>query len=176
LMKRMMTVENVHWFQNLFDELEIAVWIDGGWGVDALLREQTRPHEDLDIIIPTADSAKLVEALYERGFSDVHTDDRCDRNFVMGHAAHGLIDFHLIELTEDGGGIYGPDEIDWILSASELHAEGSIGGRSVRCLTAEYQVRSHSGYTLHETDFADMDALRRRFGVVLLPEHLGRDD
>lgn len=92
-----MTVDNVHWFLDLFDELEITVWIDGGWGVDALLGECTRTHEDLDIIIPEADSAKLTEVLFERGFRDVHTDDRTDRNFVMGHTSRGLIDFHVIE-------------------------------------------------------------------------------
>lgn len=33
----------------LFEENGIEVWIDGGWGIDALLGEQTRPHQDLDI-------------------------------------------------------------------------------------------------------------------------------
>ena len=27
----------------------IEIWIDGGWGVDALLGTQTRPHSDVDI-------------------------------------------------------------------------------------------------------------------------------
>ena len=27
------------------------VWMTGGWGIDALLGEQTRPHKDLDLII-----------------------------------------------------------------------------------------------------------------------------
>jgi len=27
------------------------IWLDGGWGVDALLGQQTRLHSDLDIII-----------------------------------------------------------------------------------------------------------------------------
>ena len=62
-----MTVDNVHWFLDIFDELEITVWIDGGWGVDALLGECTRAHEDLDIIIPEADSAKLTEVLAGAG-------------------------------------------------------------------------------------------------------------
>ena len=37
-----MTADKVHWFLDLFDELGIEVWIDGGWGVDALLGECTR--------------------------------------------------------------------------------------------------------------------------------------
>ena len=37
---------------DLYSTLEsegIKIWIDGGWAVDALLGEQTRTHEDLDI-------------------------------------------------------------------------------------------------------------------------------
>jgi lincosamide nucleotidyltransferase A/C/D/E len=39
---------------NLYDDLYhlgIGIWIDGGWGVDGLLGEETRPHADLDIFI-----------------------------------------------------------------------------------------------------------------------------
>ena len=164
-----MTANMVHWFLDLFDELGIKVWIDGGWGVDALLGEWTRDHQDLDIIISWEDSAILVKALFARGFVDIHTDDRKDRNFVMGHQSRGKIDFHVIELTKDGSGVYGPGEIDWVITKSELRAVGSIGGRQVRCLSVDYQVRSHSGYVLQDTDFADLRALQKRFGVKLLP-------
>ena len=36
---------------NYFESIGINIWLDGGWGVDALLEEQTRPHEDVDIVI-----------------------------------------------------------------------------------------------------------------------------
>ena len=167
-----MTAEMVHWFLDLFNELGIEVWIDGGWGVDALLGECTREHQDLDIIISWENSAILTEALFARGFVDVHTDDHSDRNFVLGHQSHGMIDFHVVERTEDGGAVYGPGEIDWVISESELNAVGTIGGRAVRCLSVDYQVRSHSGYTLQDTDFADMRALREKYGVALLAEQI----
>lgn len=172
LLDESMTVDKVHWFLDLFDELGITVWIDGGWGVDALLGECTREHQDLDIMLSWEDSAILVEALFARGFVDIHTDDRKDRNFVMGHPSHGMIDFHVIELTEDGRAIYGPGEIDWIITESELNTVGFIGGRQVRCLSADYQVRSHTGYTLQDTDFADLRALHEKFGVALLPAQI----
>ncbi len=44
-------------------DLGIQVWIDGGWGVDALLGEQTRPHGDLDIVIQQEDVPRLRELL-----------------------------------------------------------------------------------------------------------------
>ena len=167
-----MTVDKVHWILDLFDELGIKVWIDGGWGVDALLGECTRNHQDLDIIISWEDSAILTKALFARGFVDIPTDDRKDRNFVMGHRLHGKIDFHVIKRTEDGSAIYGPGEIDWIITESELNAVGFIGGRVVRCLSVDYQVRSHSGYTLQDTDFADLRALQEKYGVKLLPTQI----
>ncbi len=46
-----MTIADVHGVLDLCDELGITVWMDGGWGVDALLGTQTRPHRDLDIVI-----------------------------------------------------------------------------------------------------------------------------
>ena len=36
----------------IVDRLErddIDVWLDGGWGVDALLGKETREHDDLDV-------------------------------------------------------------------------------------------------------------------------------
>lgn len=162
----------MHWFLDLFEELEIAVWLDGGWCVDALLGEETRAHADIDIMIPVPDSARLVRALVDRDFKDVFTDDRVDENFVMGHPEHGQIDFHVFELAEDGSGMYKPGVEYWVISAEELAGSGTVGGRTVRCLSAEYQVRSHSGYTLKATDLHDMAALRDRFGVKLLDEHV----
>ena len=168
----LMSVDRVHWFLALFDELGVEVWIDGGWGIDALLGKCTRNHGDLDIMIAWTDSALLTEALLARGFVHIYTADRKSRNFVMGHRAHGLIDFHVIERTEEGGGVYGLGEIDWVIDASELNAVGFIGGRKVQCLSVDYQVRSHAGYTLGKTDFADLQALHERYGVELLPEQI----
>ena len=119
-------------------------------------------------MISWEDSAILTAALSARGFVDVYTDDRKDRNFVMGHPSHGRIDFHVIDLTEGGAAVYGPGEIDWVITESELNAVGTIGGREVRCLSVGYQVRSHTGYTLTNTDFADLRALHERYGVKLL--------
>ena len=169
-----MTVERVQWFLALFGELRLIVWLDGGWGVDALLGCQTRRHEDLDIIITSADSVRLVEALHQRDFHDVVTDDRCERNFVMSHPEQGLIDFHVVERLPDGSAVYVPREIKWEISALELGGKGVIGGTAVQCMSAEYHVRSHAGYTLGDTDFADMKALQERFGVPLLEEQMRR--
>jgi len=42
-MTRQDVVEILGWL----DGGDVAVWLDGGWGVDALVGEQTRDHDDL---------------------------------------------------------------------------------------------------------------------------------
>jgi lincosamide nucleotidyltransferase A/C/D/E len=49
------------------EKLGVEIWIDGGWGVDALLGEQTRPHKDLDIAIEQKDVLLLRQFLQTRG-------------------------------------------------------------------------------------------------------------
>ena len=36
---------------SLFEDANIDVFIDGGWGVDALLGYESREHNDIDIFI-----------------------------------------------------------------------------------------------------------------------------
>ncbi len=169
------TLHDLNQFLDLFDELGLDVWLDGGWGVDALLGGQTRRHSDLDIVIVKPDVARLVDALRQIGFVDLHTDDRSHWNFVMGTKSGKLIDFHVIEIAEDGQVSYGsPDNPSFIsqesLQATGAVATGAFGMRKVRCLSAEYQVHSHAGYQLKQTDIDDVRALSKRFGIPLLPE------
>ncbi len=49
--ERLMPAEHVVEVYDLLASRGIGVWIDGGWGVDALLERQTREHGDLDIAI-----------------------------------------------------------------------------------------------------------------------------
>jgi lincosamide nucleotidyltransferase A/C/D/E len=69
----------------LFDQNGIDVVVDGGWGVEALLGEQTRSHKDLDIAVQHKDVPKLRELLEARGYKDVPRNDSWECNFVMGH-------------------------------------------------------------------------------------------
>lgn len=167
-----MSAGMVLWYLDLFEEMKIRTWIDGGWGVDALLGEQTRPHDDLDIMIPTCDSVRLTAGLRHRGFRPIQTMDQCDRNFVLGHPSLGRVDFHVMDLTPTGDAVYNPRGDEWVISVAELGARGRIEGRTVRCLTPEYQVRAHAGYDLQASDLDDMLALQQRFGVTLIPEQV----
>ena len=37
-------------------EADVDIWVEGGWGVDALVGVETRTHKDLDLFVPLADS------------------------------------------------------------------------------------------------------------------------
>jgi hypothetical protein len=49
----------------------ISVWIDGGWGVDALLGYQTREHDDLDLVIELDDATRVMRLLGSLGYETV---------------------------------------------------------------------------------------------------------
>jgi hypothetical protein len=49
----------------------IEVWLDGGWGVDALLEEEVREHDDLDLVVALADAERLIATLRAVGYEHV---------------------------------------------------------------------------------------------------------
>jgi lincosamide nucleotidyltransferase A/C/D/E len=63
-----MTSDSLGDLLRLFEAAGIEVWLDGGWAVDALLGEQTRPDKDVDIIVRATDLSHLRRILGSRGF------------------------------------------------------------------------------------------------------------
>ena len=61
----------------------IDVWLDGGWGVDALLETQSRAHKDVDLIVALTDVESLTRLLTERGYH-VKEGGRAE-NFVLAN-------------------------------------------------------------------------------------------
>ena len=152
---------------NLYKELKdrgVRIWIDGGWGVDALLAHQSRPHKDLDIAINQKDVPELLKFLAEKGYKEVRKDN--ENNVVLGDDQGKEIDYHAF-ITNDGGKIIGgiayPDE--------SLTGSGNIGGQTVECISPEYMIKFHSGYELKEKDFKDVSALCEKFGIDLPEEY-----
>ena len=145
--------------------LGVNIWIDGGWCVDALLGEQSRPHKDLDIAIQQKEVSKLRDALLQRGYKDIKVEIARVWNFVLGDEDGREIDVHVIVLNSEGDGIYGPPENGEKYPAASLTRSGLIEGRTVRCISPEWMVKFHSGYELHEKDFRDVFALCKKFGI-----------
>jgi lincosamide nucleotidyltransferase A/C/D/E len=91
-------------------QLSVEIWIDGGWGVDALLGEQTRPHKDFDIVIQQKDVAALREFLSAQSYREIKLEDARPWNFVLCDENGREIDVHVVVLDDKGNGIYGPSE------------------------------------------------------------------
>ncbi len=168
-----MTAVDVISLYTELENLKIKIWLDGGWGVDALLGEQTRPHQDLDIAVQEKDVPRLRQQLQERGYREIKLEEAKPWNFVLGDQDGREIDFHVIVLDDHGNGLYGPRAKGEMYPAASLTGTGSINGRTVRCISPEWAVKFHSGYTPKEKDFRDVSALCRRFGLEL-PESFAR--
>ncbi len=145
----------------------LRVWLDGGWGVDALLGEITRPHDDVDLVVELGVLADVLDCLSDLGFSV--TEDQSPVRVVMRSPEGLQVDLHPVAFDEDGTG--------WQIGASPdgsdcpYPAEGFTVGRildeAVLCLSAELQLEHHSGYTPRHRDRKDMACLAVRFGLEL---------
>jgi lincosamide nucleotidyltransferase A/C/D/E len=164
----MLDISDVLVVLDQLDRAGLVVWLDGGWGVDALLGRHSRPHQDLDLVIDRDDCAVAQEALAGLGFQD-------DPTAVPGWPAQLLlvdgggrrVDLHVVVFDGHGNG--------WqelgrgAYPADGLTGVGLVGGRQVRCLTPQLQVRHHLGYPLDATDRLDLGLLAERFGVAVPP-------
>jgi lincosamide nucleotidyltransferase A/C/D/E len=148
-------------------KLGVEIWIDGGWGVDALLGEQTRSHSDLDIAIEERDVPMLRQFLQTRGYKDIKVEEARAWNFVLGDDDGREVDVHVIVFDDRGNGLYGPPEKGEMYPAASLTGTGKIQGHSVKCISPEWAVKFHSGYQLKEKDFQDVSALCRKFSIDL---------
>jgi len=148
----------------------IAVWLDGGWGVDALLETQTRPHKDVDIILRVADVPQLQELLALRGFTV--REGTPPTSFVLADGAGLEVDVHAVTFDDEGNGVYRMQNgEDWIYPAEGFGGRGVIDGFPVRCLSPTTQVLCHAyGYVPIEKDLRDMERLQERFSVDLPPQ------
>lgn len=143
----------------------VPIWIDGGWGVDALLGRVTRAHDDIDIVVEHQHLDRLVGLLSEQGFVQVPRDDTRAWNFVMGDTLGREVDVHVIRIDRDGDGIYGPPENGECYPAESLTGSGTLRGLSVRCISVRYQLVSHTGYRVQDKDIVDVRNLCSHFGL-----------
>lgn len=144
----------------------IRVHVDGGWGVDALLGEQTRPHADLDIAVRHKDVPKLRELLEARGYREIPRDDSWECNFVLADESGREVDVHSCTFDVEGNNIFGVP-----YPADSLTGTGAINGHQVDCISPEWMVKFHTGYELDLNDYHDVSALCERFGIELPSEY-----
>ena len=135
----------------------ISAWLVGGWGVDALLGEETRRHTDLDVSFhddggPVLDRA--ITALAGAGYSRVEDDG----------AGGGLMPVRILVRNTVGSTVeILPVSADAITDDDIV--SGKIAGQTVRCLSAPRQLEVHQGYEPRDQDRRDVALLCERFAL-----------
>jgi len=155
-------------------EHNIDAWLQGGWGVDALLGRQTRDHKDLDLLINVDDVARLLELLEARGFQLKYAweenrwivaDGRSlPTAFVSGHQDGRELDFHAARFNDRGVGVPAWNA-ERVFSPEDVAGQGVVNGVPVRCYSAEMQMRTHVGYELPSFQVDDLRLLHEVSGV-----------
>ena len=149
----------------------VPVWLDGGWGVDALLGSQSREHDDADLVVRLADLHRLQQALQPYGFSVA--EDHLPTRLVLRSDLGEQVDLHPVTFDAAGDGWQAgaaPDGRDARYPADQF-TTGTVDGRRVPCLGPEVQLAHHSGYEPRPHDVADVRRLAARYGLPLPPRY-----
>jgi lincosamide nucleotidyltransferase A/C/D/E len=142
----------------------VRATLDGGWGVDALLGRQTRPHEDLDLVVALADVPPIREALASLGF--LPHEDQLPVRFVLRRDGE-QIDFHTVTFDAEGGGVQPQPSGGSFRYPPEGFVTGRVGGEAVPCISAAVQVLCHLGYEPTSKDAHDVLTLCRAFDLQI---------
>jgi lincosamide nucleotidyltransferase A/C/D/E len=144
---------------------DVPVWLAGGWGIDALLGEQTRAHRDADLLHDSTAEPRALNALAELGFR-AGLDARPVR-FVLTADTGLELDLHPLHFGADGSAWQAADDAGGRFAyPADCFVTGTVDGRAVPCVSVAQQIYFHQGYSLSERDIADMAALRARFDVT----------
>jgi lincosamide nucleotidyltransferase A/C/D/E len=154
-----MAAAEVHRVLDALADAGCRTWVAGGWGVDALVGRQTRPHRDLDLLVEDACLHEALAALGRLGYL-VETDWLPIRVEVAAPGPR-WVDLHPVAFDDDGHGMQaGPDGTAFEYPAACL-VTGRLDGRPVACLSIDRQIEAHTGFELREFDRADLALLHR---------------
>jgi lincosamide nucleotidyltransferase A/C/D/E len=120
----------------------VIVWVDGGWGVDALVAAETRPHKDLDLIVAEPDAQALHGVLEHIGFRLVTGDVVAG---LYSDSADRRVDVTTVAFDEHGRARSRAKTGEHIYEPGALDGRGEIGGVVVACLSAAAQMQAHTG-------------------------------
>lgn len=152
-----------------FEILNIPVWVGGGWGVDALIGSQTRPHNDIDVYVEKKNADSFIKILTSKDYSEVKMDYTTESHTVWQNPSNHVVDFHIIEFkADDAESLYFEGEAYPLVV---LDGTGIIGGISVKCFTAEAQLLFHQGYEHNEKDIHNVLSLCKAFELDIPEEY-----
>jgi RimJ/RimL family protein N-acetyltransferase len=159
-----MAAEEVHAVLDALTAAGCPAWISGGWGVDALVGAQTRPHRDLDLAVPAEHESAALRALAQLGYV-IEADWRPVRVEVVADG-RGRVDLHPLRFDEVGDGHQAGLDGSSFHWPRECFTTGTITGRPVDCISVDQQLLFHSGYEPRDVDRADLAVLHRLANAV----------
>ena len=116
------------------DVAVVEVWLDGGWGVDALLGRQTRPHADVDVVIRAGQLEAFIEALAGHGFRPLGGPGATAWNFLLGRPDAVVVDVHAVVFDADGAAVLEPADAGNVYPPGSLTGRGGLGHRTLGCV------------------------------------------
>ena len=90
----MVTKDDACWIIGLSAGAGIGVYLDGGWGVDALVGRETRAHNDIDLFVQRGDYQRFVDLIADEGFSEVAASFTTEDHSVWQYEAGRMFDLH----------------------------------------------------------------------------------
>jgi lincosamide nucleotidyltransferase A/C/D/E len=170
-----MELEHLVYLCGSFERESLAFWIDGGWGVDALLGEQTRPHSDLDLAVKLVDFPAFERVLHAQAYSRVYRGGDADWNWVFKDSAGRSVDLHGFVLDRHRNGVLGDPAEGAMYPAGALDGVGMLCGIEMRCVAAPFVLKFRNGFEPRPVDHHDVAALCSRFGLAR-PSRFQPDD
>ena len=164
----MVTKKDAERIIGMFEDAGVSIFIDGGWGVDALLGYESREHNDIDIFTEAVNKNNAYEILERNGFYEIAMDYTTASHSVWQDIDNRIIDLHLFTYTPDHNLVFEGEKYP----AEVFSGLGTIGDREVICIAPHYQVQFHLGYTHDENDIKDVLLLCQAFNLEIPSEIL----
>ena len=105
----MVSITDAKQIIRLATDAEIKVFLDGGWGVDALIGYETRRHNDIDILVEKKDYHKFIQIIKNNGFYEIKMEYTTTNHTVWEDLKKRIIDLHCFEYTKNGEILYEGD-------------------------------------------------------------------
>ncbi len=151
---------------SLFRSKGIQIYLDGGWGVDALVGFESRVHNDIDIFIEQRNKERAIKLLKNNGYTETVMEYTTLDHTVWQDDKEKIIDLHIFSRNNNGDLVFEGDTFP----KEAFSGKGRIGNLEVDCITPEWQVRFHSGYQLDDNDLKDILMLCNKFDLAVPDE------
>ena len=164
---KMVNITDVKQILQFAIDAEIKVFLDGGWGVDALLGHQSRAHNDIDIFVEKKDYQNFIEIMKANDFYEIKMEYTTLNHTVWEDAKNRIVDLHCFEYTGEGEILYEGD----CFPVETFSGKGKIEEIEVSCIEPYSQVMFHLGYEFDENDVHDVKLLCKTFHIEIPNEY-----